>query len=129
MTRSFHRPACWQLVWPGVLALAFVALLLLSLSGCQKTFRVSDPQLRPIQQMLDEQLPMGSTTGRVNSFLATRGYSIETPEKPGTIVAVIRHIDTERVEPVTARVTFHFDAHGKLNNTEIVRTANQPIQP
>jgi hypothetical protein len=116
-------------VWPGVLALAFVALLLLSLSGCQKTFRVSDPQLRPIQQMLDEQLPMGSTTGRVNSFLATRGYSIETPEKPGTIVAVIRHIDTERVEPVTARVTFHFDAHGKLNNTEIVRTANQPIQP
>jgi len=110
-----------------------LAALVLTMGGCQKTFRVTDPQLKPIQEMIETQLPMGSTTDRVNLFLATRGYETEPAEKPGTIVAVIWHIDTQRVEPVTARVTFYFDANGKLNTFEMTRTmnqpANQPVQP
>jgi hypothetical protein len=128
MTRSFCPLVRRQRSWFTALEFAFIAVSLLSLSGCQKTFQVTDSRLKPIQQMIDEQLPSGSTTDRVNTFLATRGYATEIPQKPGTIVAIIRHIDTERVEPVTARVTFYFDANGKLNNVEIIRTMNQ-VQP
>jgi hypothetical protein len=56
-----------------------------------------------------------------------RGYETEATDKPGTIVAIIRHIDTEKLQPVTARVTFYFDASGKLNTYEIVRTMNRPV--
>jgi hypothetical protein len=63
----------------------------------------------------------------VVEFLSARGYPTEPPEKPGTLVAIIRHIDTEKLQPVTARVTFYFDANGKLNTYEIVRTMNAPI--
>jgi hypothetical protein len=56
-----------------------------------------------------------------------RGYPTETSEKPGTVIAIIRHMDTARLQPVTARVTFYFDANGKLNTYEIVRTMNAPI--
>jgi hypothetical protein len=103
----------------------FFALLLLA--GCGRSNRVDDPQLKPIQDMLDTNVPAGSTQNAVSQFLATRGYPVEATDKPGTLVAIIRHIDTERLQPVTARVTFYFDANGKLNTTEIVRTFNQPI--
>ncbi|MGB8324950.1 MAG: hypothetical protein WCE52_18475 [Candidatus Acidiferrum sp.] len=63
----------------------------------------------------------------MSSFLAARGYPIEPSEKTGTIVAIIRHIDTQRMQPVTARVTFYFDATNKLNTVEIIRTMNEPI--
>jgi len=106
-----------------LLMLAFLA------AGCQKTFmQVDDPQLKPIQQMIETQLPKGSTTGRVTTFLSVRGYELQAPEKPNTVVAIIRHIDTQTVRPVTARVTFHFDANGKLDAVEMTRTANRPIE-
>jgi len=98
------------------------------LCGCgAKSNEVEDPQLKPIQEMLNAQVPPGTTEGAVNQFLALRGYEMPAEHKPGTIVAVIRHIDTEKLEPVTARVTFYFDANGKLNTAEIVRTFNRPI--
>ena len=104
------------------------AVLLLMAAGCEKKIeKVDDPQLQPIQTMLDENLPVGSPESAVNQFLATRGYPTETSDKPGTVVAVIRHIDTEKLQPVTARVTFYFDANGKLNTYEIVRTMNERI--
>jgi len=90
--------------------------------------QVDDPQLEPIQKMIETQLPKGSTADRVTNFLSVRGYQLQAPEKPGTVVAIIRHIDTQTVRPVTARVTFHFDANGKLNAVEMIRTANQPIE-
>lgn len=108
----------------GLLA-AFAGLFLLS--GCHKAGQVDDPQLKPIQEMLNAGLPPGSTEGVVSQFLAARGYPIEAIHKPGTLVAIIRHIDTEKLQPVTARVTFYFDANGKLNTTEIVRTFNRPL--
>ena len=90
--------------------------------------QVDDPQLKPIQEMIETQLPKGSTTERVTSFLSVRGYEMQNPEKPGTLVATIRHIDTQTVRPVTARVTFYFDASGKLNSVEMTRIWNQPIE-
>ncbi len=95
--------------------------------GCQKTYRLDDPKLKPIQEMIETELPIGSTADRVTNFLSVRGYELQTAEKPGTLVALIRHIDTQTVRPVTARVTFYFDANGKLNAVEMTRTMNQPI--
>jgi hypothetical protein len=100
---------------------------MLLLVACSKTLKVDDPQLKPIQEMLEANLPAGSPEDEVTRFLAVRGYPREASDKPGTIVAIIRHIDTEKLQPVTARVTFYFDANGKLNATEIVRTMNAPI--
>jgi hypothetical protein len=107
----------------------FTAILgVVLLWGCGgKSNEVNDPQLKPIQEMLDAQVPPGTIEGAVNQFLAARGYETEDGHKPGTIVAIIRHIDTEKLQPVTARVTFYFDANGKLNTTEIVRTFNRPV--
>ncbi len=95
--------------------------------GCQKGYHVDDPQLKPIQEMIESQVPLGSTADRVTNFLSVRGYELQTPEKPGTLVAIIRHIDLQTVRPVTARVTFYFDANGKLNAVEMTRTLNQPV--
>ena len=105
--------------------LALAALFLLA--ACKPSLKVDDPQLKPIADMLEANVPVGTPEGAVSQFLAMRGYPTETPEKPGTIIALIRHIDTEKVQPVTARVTFYFDANGKLNTYEIVRTMNAPI--
>jgi hypothetical protein len=106
----------------------FLALAgMLLLVACSKSLKVNDPQLKPIQDMLETNLPTGSSEDAVSRFLAMRGYSREAPTKTGTIVAVIRHIDTEKLQPVTARVTFYFDANGRLNTMEIVRTMNAPI--
>jgi hypothetical protein len=101
-------------------------LLFLFAAGCGKSStEVTDPQLKPIQEMLNSQLPTGSSEGTVQQFLSARGYPIERASQPGTLVALIRHIDTEKLQPVTARVTFYFDANGRLNTTEIERTFNR----
>jgi hypothetical protein len=98
-------------------------------AGCkqQKAGETSDPQLKPIQEMLEQNLPIGTSDAAVQTFLSSRGYTIETPDKPGTMVATIRHIDTQTVQPVTARVTFYFDANGKLSTYEIRRIFNQRV--
>ena len=96
--------------------------------GCKKALQVDDPQLKPIQNMLETELPAGTPESAVSQFLSTRGYPTEPSDKPGTLVAVIRHIDTEKLQPVTARVTFYFDGNGKLNTYDITRTMNQPVQ-
>ena len=102
--------------------------VLFFLAGCKRAFQVDDPQLKPIQNMLETELPVGTPESAVSQFLSMRGYPTEPSDKPGTIVAIIRHIDTEKLQPVTARVTFYFDANGKLNTYEIARTINQPVQ-
>jgi len=96
-------------------------------NGEPKKVEVEDPQLKPIQAMLDQNLPIGTPDSAVNHFLAMRGYDTVPTDKPGTIVAIIPHIDTEKLQQVTARVTFYFDANGKLNTYEIVRTMNPRI--
>ena len=118
------------LVPRGLLPFCSLLLLLALLAAsCKKSFmQVDDPQLAPIQQMIETQLPKGCTSERVATFLSVRGYELQPTEKPGTIVAVIRHIDTQTVRPVTARVTFLFDANGRLDSIEMVRVPNRPIE-
>ena len=112
----------------SVASFFFVAAALVSalLVGCgTSSNEVTDPQLKPIQEMVNSQLPVGSSEGTVQQFLLARGYPIEKSSKPGTMIGIIRHIDTEKLQPVTARVTFYFDANGRLNTTEIERTFNR----
>lgn len=109
----------------SVRGVGIFTLLLLCAVGCQKAARTSDPQLKPIQDMLDAQLPPGTPEANVLTFLDNRNYPVEPIGKQGTVVATIRHIDTETVTPVTARVTFYFDANRKLNTFEMQRTFNQ----
>jgi hypothetical protein len=101
-------------------------LAVVSFAGCQKTVRTDDPQLKPIQAMLEEQLPPRTPEEKVVTFLDNRGYPILPAQKQGTIVANIRGTDTQAIQPVIARVTFYFDANRKLNTFELQRLLNEP---
>ena len=107
--------------------LLILCVALLCTAGCQKMPRTDDPQLKPIQDMLDAQLPPGTPDTKVLTFLENRGFPVLPAGKQGTIVTNIRHIDSQTVTPVTARVTFYFDANRKLNTYEMQRTFNEPI--
>jgi hypothetical protein len=89
--------------------------------------KVTDPQLKPIQEMLEKELPTGSSQQQVVMYLNNRAYPVERTSQEGTIIAIIRHIDTQKLQPVTARVTFYFDATNRLNTFEMQRILNQPI--
>lgn len=128
MLRLSRRQQALHNTMRNLLLICGAIVALLPIAGCQKTLRVTDPQLRPIQETLDAQLPQGSSEQQVLAYLEARGYPIEPAEKKGTIVTTIRHIDTQKVQPVTARVTFYFDATNKLNTVEIQRMMNKPIQ-
>jgi hypothetical protein len=110
------------------LTILLTAGILFFSAGCKKALQIDDPQLKPIQIMLETELPVGTPETAVSQFLSMRGYPTEPSDKPGTLIAIIRHIDTEKLQPVTARVTFYFDANGKLNTYDMVRTMNQPVQ-
>lgn len=116
--------ARWILRVPTFLVLC---TLLFAPVGCQKVQRMSDPQLKPIQDMLDAHVPVGTPEANVVTFLNNRGYPVLPAGKQGTIVTAIRHIDTQTVTPVTAQVTFYFDANHKLNTYEMQRTFNEPV--
>jgi hypothetical protein len=107
-----------------VLSLGYMALA--GLAGCQKTVRTEDPQLKPIQAMLEQQLPPRTPEEKVVTFLGNRGYPILPAQKQGTIVANIRRTDRATVQPVVARVTFYFDANRKLNTFELQRPVDEP---
>ena len=102
-----------------------LALAVVSLAGCQKTVRTEDPQLKPIQAMLEQQLPPRTPEEKVVTFVDNRGYPMLPAQKQGTIVAIIRRKDTAAVQPVMARVTFYFDANRKLNTFELQRPLNE----
>jgi hypothetical protein len=103
-----------------------LALAMFSFAGCQGNARTEDPQLKPIQAMLEQQLPPRTPEEKVMAFLDNRGYPILPAQKQGTIVANIRRTDTQAVQPVIARVTFYFDANRKLNTFELQRPVNEP---
>ena len=105
-----------------------LAFALAGLAGCGGPGRTDDPQLKPIQSMLEAQLPPHTPEEKVVAFLGNRGYSILPAQKQGTIVANIRRTDTATVQPVIARVTFYFDANGKLNTFELKRPVNEPAR-
>jgi hypothetical protein len=85
--------------------------------------------LRKIDEMLDAELPKGTNLAKVNWFLSERGYPTETVAKPNTIVARVRLIDTDTLQPANARATFHFDARNQLTSYELEAAPDLPLHP
>ncbi len=106
----------------------WIALAMALLAGCGGAGRTDDPQLKPIQAMLEEELPRRTPEEKVVLYLDNHGYSILAAQKQGTIVAIIRRKDMAAIQPVMARVTFYFDANRKLNTFELQRPENVPAQ-
>jgi hypothetical protein len=113
-----------------LLLLACVALFsLLSVSGCKSHSHTSDSRLQKIDEMLNTQLPPGTPMSRVDHFLKSRGYTVEDPADKNSLVAVVRHVDTDTLQPATARVTFHFDSNRNLVSYELQQAPDVPLHP
>jgi hypothetical protein len=79
--------------------------------------------------MLDAKLPKGTSRDRVAFFLTTRGHAVESSGDRHTVVAIVRQVDTETLQPATARVAFHFDANDRLTSYDLQRAPDVPWQP
>lgn len=113
---------------PFLLAgLLFCALV--SAAGCQGNSHTSNPRLRRIDEMLSAQLPKGTPRQRVTFYLRSRGFEEQRSPDPGAVVAIVRHVDTDTLQPATARVTFHFDAQDKLTTYDLETAPDMPLRP
>jgi len=113
-------------------AIAFLLLGFLAASGpigCKTGRHTSNPQLRQIDDALDAQLPAGTSRSRVAFYLSSQGYALENTNDPHSLVAIVRRVDTETLRPVTARVTFHFDARDSLTTYELAVAPGSSSQP
>lgn len=108
---------------------AWFILLLAVAAGCSTHTHTYDLKLRKIDELLDAHLPRGTSRARVGFFLTTRGYRIEGSPDGHTVIAIVRHIDTETLQPSTARVIFHFDANDRLISYDLQRAPDVPFQP
>ncbi len=125
-----RRNKSWrQTRLPLLLALTG-ALLLLSLCGygCKSNAHTTDSRLQKIDEMLNSQFPPSAPRSRIEFFLNSRGYKIEQHDK-NSLVAIVRHVDTDTLQPETARVTFHFDPNDKLLSYELQAAPDAPLQP
>jgi len=93
--------------------------LALALSGCKTSAHTSDPRLRQIDQMLDAQLPQGMPKSRVIFFLSSQNFPVENTSDVKAVVATVHRVDTDTLQPTTARVTFHFDGGDKLKSYDL----------
>lgn len=109
-------------------SLLLAAILLFGSAGCRKTVRTADPQLKPVQELLDAQLPTGTSEEKVKAFLAESGCVVLPPQKPGTVVAIIPATRNHEASNPIARAIFYFDANGKLNTFELARASGGPAQ-
>jgi hypothetical protein len=110
------------------LSAAGTALLLaFSICGCKSNAHTSDSRLRKIDEMLNTGLPQGTPRSRLEFFLSSRGYKLEDAPDKNSLVALVRQIDTDTLEPRTARVTFHFDVHDKLVSYELEAAPDAPF--
>ena len=64
-----------------VLTTLLTAGVLFFSAGCKKAFQIDDPQLKPIQIMLETELPVGTPETAVSHFLSMRGYPTEPSDK------------------------------------------------
>jgi hypothetical protein len=113
---------------PSVVFLLGV-LAILALVGCRRNGHTSDARLRQIDEMLDSHLPPGTAKSRVSFYLSSQGFPLESTSDPHAIVAVVHRVDTDTLQPATARVTFHFDASDNLKSYELVAAAGTASQP
>ncbi|HKV61806.1 MAG TPA: hypothetical protein VJO16_07835 [Candidatus Acidoferrum sp.] len=98
-------------------------------SGCSRGRHTSDSRLGQIDDMLDAQLPAGSSRSKVSFYLSSQGFPVEATNDPHTLVATVHHVDTETLRPATARVTFHFDARDDLTTYELAFAPSSGAQP
>ncbi len=100
---------------------------MLALAECKHRGPTSDPRLRQIDEMLDSQLPAGTPKSRVSFYLSSQGFPLENTSDPHDIAAVVHHVNTDTLQPATARVTFHFDAANNLKFYELAAdSASRP---
>ena len=110
--------------------LACLALFVtFSVCGCKSHAHTSDSRLQKIDEMLNTQLPPGTPRSRVEFFLNSRDYKLEDAPEKNSVVAVVRHIDTDTLQPATARVTFHFDSADKLLSYELQPAPDATLRP
>ncbi len=125
--RHFESPSSDVL---SFMLLACVVLVsLLSASGCKSHSHTSDSRLQKIDEMLNTQLPPGTPMARVDHFLKSRGYIVEDSPDKNSLVAVVRHVDTDTLQPATARVTFHFDSNANLISYDLQSAPDAPLRP
>ncbi len=79
--------------------------------------------------MLDSQLPTGTPKSRVTFYLSSQGFPLQNATDAHDVVAIVHHVDTDTLQPATARVTFHFDAGNKLKTYELVPAPATSSQP
>ena len=112
------------------LMLAFAVLLSSLLAcGCRRNAHTSDARLQQIDEILNKQLPPGTPLARVDHFLKSRGYPVQDSPDKNALVALVRHIDTDTLQPSTARVTFHFDSNSNLISYEMQYAPDGPLHP
>jgi hypothetical protein len=111
----------------GLFLLGVFAMM--PLAGCSQGRHTSDPRLKQIDEMLDSQLPVGTSKSRVSFYLSSQGFSLESAADSHDIVAIVHHVDTDTLQPATARVTFHFDASDNLKSYDLVSVGGSTPQP
>lgn len=99
------------------------------LAGCKTSAHTSEPRLRQMDQWLDSQLPQATSKSRVIFFLSSQGFPIQNSGNSKVVVAIVHRVDTDTLQPATARVTFHFDASDKLKSYDLESAADSPQQP
>jgi len=115
---------------PLLLSMAGAALFLaFCVYGCKSNAHTSDSRLEKIDEMLNTQLPRGTPRSRLEFFLNSRGYKLEDSPDKSSVVAVVRLVDTDTLQPATARVTFHFDSNDKLVSYELQSAPDVPLGP
>jgi hypothetical protein len=126
-----RRNAAWRPAnsWPFLPLACAVVLLAFSFYGCKRNGHTSDSRLRKIDEMLNSQLPQGTPRSRVEYFLNSRGYKLEDSPDKSSFIGVVRHVDTDTLQPATARVTFHFDVNNKLTSYELQSVPDAPLRP
>jgi hypothetical protein len=124
--RRFQRPSFQHTAF--LLAFMIIGVAAAG-AGCQSNSHTSDPHLRKIDEMLGTQLPKGTPRQRVTFFLSSRGFQQQHSDDPNAVVGVVHHVDTETLQPATARVTFHFDAQDRLTTYEMQAAPENPVQP
>jgi hypothetical protein len=111
----------------GLFLLGLLATI--SFTGCKAGRHTSDSRLRQIDDMLEAQVPAGTSKSKVSFYLSSQGYRVEATNDTNAVVATVRHVDTETLRPETARVTFHFDAMDNLTTYELAVAPSSGAQP
>jgi len=124
--RQEHHTNSNTLLQKLLLAGVFLAL---AVAGCKTGAHTLDPRLRQIDEMLNSQLPQGTPKSRVMFFLSSQNFAVENASAARAVVAIVHRVDTDTLQPATARVTFHFDASDKLKSYDLEPAAGPAAQP